>query len=153
MTETPGKHGKQWFSGQLKIALQGAGNRPEGALRITLFSWIPGYSGLSLCMPLSTSIRHGSCQERYKSVNNTLFSGCLFLCFEVTRAGCLDSGHCTHCSGIHCFPRVSRETVKYSNVRNQAPWQGKRRGRRKTVFYWLFYASVQCGSFPFPSIP
>ena len=105
-------HGKQWFSGQDKIALQGAGIAPEGTLGTTLFSLFSRILRVSPCMPLSASIPFSYCQERVIYRVKQLFSAPSFLWFASTLAGELDSRHCTHCSRKHCFRHVPRVPIK-----------------------------------------
>ena len=100
------------FLGQSKIALQGAGFRPEGTLRITLFYTVSRILRVSLCMPLRAVFQCGSCQEAVYYSGKQCIIDSLFLWFAATLAGELDSRQCTHCSEKQCFRRVPRVTSK-----------------------------------------
>ena len=71
----PEKHRKQCNPGQLKIALQGAANRPRGVLGTTLFSCNPVFPRDPCCMPLGASIPFSNCQEPSFPGNKAVFSG------------------------------------------------------------------------------
>ena len=110
-TESAVFHGKQWFSGKDKIALQGARIRPEDTLRITLFSLISRILRFPPCMPPGKPILFSSCQEAVKYSVKQCISASLFLWFVDTLAESLTSGHCTHCSENRCFKRVPRVPI------------------------------------------
>ena len=103
--------------GQSKIALQGAANRPRGALGRTLFSMDSMVSRDSRCMPLGALIPFSNCQEAVIYRVEQCISTQLFLWFAPTLARELDSCHCTHCSWNHCFRRVSRVPVNNQSQR------------------------------------
>ena len=94
-----------------KIALQGAGNRPRGVLRITLFSVFSSVLRVSRCMPPGASFPSRSCQERVKYSGKQCKTAPLFLWFDCIGASCLDSCHCTHCSENHGFKHVPRVSI------------------------------------------
>ena len=62
-------------------------------------------------MPLRASFPFNNCQEAVKYSVKQCISAMLFLWFASTGASCLDSVHCTHCSGIHCSQRVPRVPI------------------------------------------